>query len=261
MRELKTPIEVTPLEVSMMLDAATPRDKALVGLMALAGLKPRQVAGLRLSDVSLDDPAQLHIEPAYMRAERHTVPIEPLLADYLVQYLKIDDYVTILSEWLFPSAGGPTARQEGWGDQPLSLRAIYDVVRQLGRRLGLGDFNPSSLRRACIRRWLNEGMPLPEIQRRLGAGTPRFLYSLSEARRREARARRRGPRAVGRPRETERDRLLVQMVDREGLSYEVAAIRYNHEHQPQKDLTRSAVRRAVQRWRKRHGQLRTAVHT
>lgn len=226
--------------VEAALHSSNARHRAIIGLIALAGLTTHQVASIRRRDVLPEPPLRLKLHKGSRGDVDSLIGVDPKLAEDLRAYLLEagpdlpPDAPLFFSRKYNPKAGRGL-RREG----------IHFVVK---KRTGL---TPAKIRQQCIERWLSEGMPILEIKERLGAPGLGFLEATLGLAKPKPRDKREKKPARGRQPKTDRDEILARMVDVEGLSYGKAAIQYNYSYEPEKRLSRSAVLSAVQRLRKR----------
>lgn len=220
------------------IDTMPPRERALMGLMAFAGLRTAEIAALRRKDIQTGQEPSVYVERGRGGISRR-VPLEPRAQAFLRQYLES------IHE-LSPDA----PLFAGHGATSISSRGIQHVIRRTTNRMPGGPLTARELRLMCIRRWQEAGLPVPEMRRRLGVVGLGFLEPLdAEVKNRrkmseKSVARRRRP---GRPRVNQaRDVELRRMVD-SGLSYAQAARQYTHQHELATALTPEAVRKAVTR--------------
>lgn len=140
--------------VSAVLTAAAkqgPRSHLFIGLMAYAGLRRAEAAGLRWIDVEGTD--------AWLRVDgkggvQRIVPIHPSLRPMLVYWRTVGRH----PEWIFPGRyGGPisTATATNW------TRAVLDAA-------GLPHVTGHALRHSFGRRLVEVGVPLPDVMASLG---------------------------------------------------------------------------------------------
>jgi len=144
----------------------TPRDRALLGVLTLAGLRVSEAVALDVGDVYLDDGApidaiRIRSSRAKTRSSRD-VPVNRDLTEVLVWYrpsLDDDD----LAAPLF------TSRQvKAAGDRRLTVRQARRALVGGMRRAGLRRASPHSLRKTFADLANDAGVPLNVIQSLLG---------------------------------------------------------------------------------------------
>jgi integrase len=232
-------------QIQALLGEPDVRDKALLALFALGGFTVHEVHDIRREDVHLDaSPPSIEMRlggRGYMPRPRS---LDAQLAEDLDKYLRAT-----------PGAQGKKPLILGAGGEPLTMRQMQRISRDVSQRVGLGPMTPSQLRLSCIKRWQAQRVPLEEIRDRLGLSGLTFLQALVPTPPRRQKAprprisRRRGP---GRPLLTRRDAILAELVDVRGMTYKEAADYYNEHNPPLDEVSRWVVQKAVQAWRRRH---------
>ena len=225
-----------------MIAGARTREKALVGLMAFAGLRTAEAARLHRSDILLGPAPVVRI-----RRGKHGKYREVQLDSRLVRWLR--EYLESLPD-LTPEA----PLFPGQWNKPLTSRAVQHIMARLSSTQRVAPVTPRQLRLACIRRWWEAGMPLQDMRQRLGVDGHQFLEPLDP----EVQQRRRRPKVAalaaqrrpGRPRVmANRDAELFRIVHQDGLSYPRAALQYSRSHPTDRPVSAEAVRKAVKRYR------------
>jgi len=144
------------------MDAKRPmdvRDRAILMLMAIYGLRRSEVATLRLNHLDWEHDL-LHIA----RVKRHETQVYPLLpsvGNAIVQYLEQVRYPSAQPE-VFLTLCSP--------HRPLSPQGLYSIVAHRVKALNLriAHYGPHSLRHACAARLVAQGLSLKEIGDHLG---------------------------------------------------------------------------------------------
>jgi integrase/recombinase XerD len=135
------------------------RDRAILMLFAIYGLRTIEVANLRLGDIDWE-----HDQLRVLRAKRHEPQVFPLLpsvgkaiADYLCSVRRTSSHREVFLTRVMPY-------------RPLSLGGLYRVVAHRLRPLNLqcAHHGPHSLRHACAARLVAQGLSLKEIGDHLG---------------------------------------------------------------------------------------------
>ena len=164
-----------------------PRDKAFASLLARTGVRVSEAIGLKIDDVDfqsgtltivhLKEKSKLkcphcgenlgkrHLfcpacgnkvgqalrENIEQRRQR-TIPIDPATLGLIQEYVKWRSRFPYCGPLLFPFS-----RQRGW-----------QLVRRLGRRIGIRGLHPHSLRRFLATTWVNKGLDTKKLQLLLG---------------------------------------------------------------------------------------------
>ncbi len=136
------------------------RDRAILMLMAIYGLRASEVANLRLEDLDWQR-NELHVR----RVKRRGIQVYPLLpsvSDAIIQYLRgVRRHPSVRCE-VFLSLRSPY--------QPISAAGLYHVAAPRLKRLGVqtAHHGPHCLRHACAGHLITEGLSLKEIGDHLG---------------------------------------------------------------------------------------------
>jgi integrase/recombinase XerD len=138
------------------------RDRPILMLFAIYGLRESEVAKLRLDDLDWDHDL-LHVSRV-KRRERQSYPLLPSLGEAIVRYLEHIRKPCLHRE-VFLSLLSPFG--------PLSPAGLYNIVRRRLTTLGVQTVHrrPHSLRHACATRLLAGGLSLKEIGDHLGHRT------------------------------------------------------------------------------------------
>lgn len=145
------------------LDAGRPkdiRDRAIVMLFAIYGLREKEVAQLRLEHLDWEHDL-LHV-PRAKRRETQTYPLLPSVGNAIIRYLQTVRRPLSPHRQIFLTLRSPYA--------PMSGAALYYVVAPRLKALGVqtAHHGPHSLRHACAARLVHEGLSLKEIGDHLG---------------------------------------------------------------------------------------------
>jgi integrase len=157
---------LTPAEADKMLRvwngsrAREVRNRALVALLLLGGIRRSEAAGLRWADVDFDN-GVLHIRHGKGDKERDV----PLAGDYALDALRAwqrvqpDGY-----QWVFCSVnkGGNAGK-----DRPITGTDVYRIWVATGEQVGI-DCKPHDARRTFITEALATGTPLATVQAAAG---------------------------------------------------------------------------------------------
>jgi integrase/recombinase XerD len=135
------------------------RDRAILMLLSVYGLRRGEVAALKLHDIDFDG-QRIRI----WRLKRRQPQVYPLVASVaqaLSQYIDIAR-PSVEHAQIFLRTKAPRA--------PISAEAIYNIVAKRLRPLGveLAHRGPHALRHACASKMLAEGLTLKEIGDHLG---------------------------------------------------------------------------------------------
>ena len=139
------------------------RDHAILMILAVYGVRSRELTRLRLNDIDWQKERIL-----FTRAKlggSHSFPLQDCVGSAIVRYLKEVRPKSRCRE-VFLTRHAPIG--------PLSAGALWAVVgRQLrGRGLSIKHHGPHSLRHACATRLINEGLSLKEVGDHLGQRDP-----------------------------------------------------------------------------------------
>lgn len=135
------------------------RDRAIILLFAVYGMRVGEVRGLKLEDLDWEKELISLTRPKPRR--RHPYPLSYTVGEAILRYLKKARPHTSHRE-VFLSVKAPF--------QPLSSGSLYDLVSDRLRALGvsLPHYGPHALRHACATRLLAEGLSMKEIGDHLG---------------------------------------------------------------------------------------------
>jgi integrase/recombinase XerD len=139
------------------------RDHALLLLFAIYGVRSREAARLRLSDIDWERDRITFTRSK--GAGQHEFPLLPTVGAAIIRYLKEARPKSPYRQ-IFLTTFAPIG--------PVSPGAIWFAVsRRLQKRAPfLRHFGPHSLRHACATRLINEGLTLKEIGDHLGQRDP-----------------------------------------------------------------------------------------
>jgi len=135
------------------------RNRAILMLFAIYGLRESEVAKLRLDDIDWEHD-QLRV-PRAKRREAQVYPLLPSVGNALIRYLRSvrrssphrEVFLTVMSPY-----------------RPLSPSGLYDIVAPKLKSLNVqcAHRGPHSLRHACAARLVAEGLSFKEIGDHLG---------------------------------------------------------------------------------------------
>jgi integrase/recombinase XerD len=135
------------------------RDRAMLMLLAIYGLRSGEVAALRLEHIDWAG-RQLQVWRPKCR-QPHLYPLQASVADALARYIDIAR-PAVAHPAVFIRLQAPR--------QPISAQAVYYIVNQRLRALGVkaAHLGPHALRHACATKLLADGFTLKEIGDHLG---------------------------------------------------------------------------------------------
>jgi integrase/recombinase XerD len=136
------------------------RDRAILMLLALYGLRASEVVALCLDDVDWERD-RLHVARV-KRREPQVYPLLPSLGNALLRYLHTVRRASAAHRELFLTLNSPF--------RPLSRGAVYGIVCPRLNALGVRTAHrgPHALRHACATRLVSAGLSLKEIGDHLG---------------------------------------------------------------------------------------------
>jgi integrase/recombinase XerD len=145
------------------LDADCPkdiRDRAILMLFAIYGMREKEVAQLRLEHLDWEHDL-LHV-PRVKRREAQLYPLLPSVGNAIIRYLQIVRRPSSPHREVFLTLRSPYV--------PMSVAALYYVAAPRLKALGVqtAHHGPHSLRHACAARLVAEGLSLKEIGDHLG---------------------------------------------------------------------------------------------
>lgn len=135
------------------------RDRALLWLLAGAGLRATEAICVEERDVHDGDPPHVFVRAGKGGTARR-VPLGGKAAAAVLAYLGEGERVEGATQPLFQHLDG--------SGRSISYANVYRIVTDCGVRAGLGHVAPHDLRRTSITLALDGGSPLPELSRRVG---------------------------------------------------------------------------------------------
>ena len=135
------------------------RDRAIIMLFAVYGLRAGEVADLRLEDIDWEQD-RLTV-PRSKQRRRQVYPLVPSVGQAILRYLR-DVRPRCSLRQVFLKVLAPIG--------PMTSRSLYRIVANHLKRLGIdaAHHGPHALRHACAGRLLSEGLSLKEIGDHLG---------------------------------------------------------------------------------------------
>lgn len=135
------------------------RDRAVILLFALYGLRSGEVARLRFEDVDWGANRLSILRSKQCRSQIY--PLTPLVGHALIRYLKTVRQRSIHRQ-IFLTLKAPV--------RPLSVQGLYNIVNRCiaNAQVEIKHSGPHALRHACAERLVSEGLTLKEIGDHLG---------------------------------------------------------------------------------------------
>ena len=135
------------------------RDRAIVLLFAMYGLRSSEVANLRLNDIGWQDCRITFTRTKQRRSEVY--PLVPVVGNALIHYLQAVRQQSTHRE-VFLTLKAPF--------KPLEIQSFYNIVsrRIVSAEISTTHRGPNSLSHACATHLLAEGLSLKEIGDHLG---------------------------------------------------------------------------------------------
>lgn len=157
----RLPRILAPAEVTALLDALrTRRDRALVLVMVLGGLRRVEALGLALGDLHPGD-RRVRVTQAKGGRER-IVPVDDAFFSALRDYLDSERPGDAPTDRVFVVLKGPNR------GRPLSAAGADEILQGARRRAGLQHATCHELRHTCFTRLREAGMALEAIQAQAG---------------------------------------------------------------------------------------------
>lgn len=140
---------LTPEQIAAMLEAASPRDAALVVLMCVGAMRVGETTLLAWEDVeecSITIPGGITKTGA---SRRFTLP--PAACKWLQEWRQVCPATK--KGWVFPGQAG----------QPLSIRGAQTAITKLAAKLGIEGVSSHSFRRSALTAAHQAGLSLREV--------------------------------------------------------------------------------------------------
>ncbi len=136
------------------------RDRAILLLLSVYGLRCSEVTDLKLEDIDWRN-EQIHLQRA-KNGKPQIFPLLPTVGNAMLRYMKDVRQNDSQLRYLFLCRRAPY--------RPLSTAAIYRIVSTGLKKIGLPmrHYGPHSLRHGCATRLINLGFSLKEIADQLG---------------------------------------------------------------------------------------------
>jgi site-specific recombinase XerD len=157
----RLPRLLSPDEVDRLVAALrTDRDRAMVWLMLLGGLRCCEVLGLRMNDLR---PGERRVFVAEGKGgHQRIVPVGGVFFAALAAYFDHERVAAAGVDHVFVVLKGPNR------GRPLSAAGVDEVLAGARRRAGLGHATCHELRHTCFTRLRESGMALEAIQAQAG---------------------------------------------------------------------------------------------
>jgi len=156
MPRILTPEEVDALSAVL----RTHRDRAMVALMVLGGLRRCEVLGLRISDLRVAERRVFIAEGK--GGHQRLVPVSGRFFTSLAAFFETERPPGAQTDRVFVVLKGPNR------GNPLSVRGLDDILAAARRRAGLAHATCHELRHTCLTRLREAGMALEAIQAQAG---------------------------------------------------------------------------------------------
>lgn len=158
-RRVASAVALDGEQVAALLDAAgSARDRAMLALMADAGLRAAEVVALAERDFTTDGGQPIARVLDAKGGQARKVPITARAHDLVSAYLG--------GKCRQGGPGFPLFQARGGG--PVSRRQVGRIVADTAGLAGLGALSPHDLRRTFATRLLSAGAPIPEVQEAMG---------------------------------------------------------------------------------------------
>ena len=144
------------------------RDRAIIQLLLATGLRVGELCELRWADLDLEtEPGRLLVRPGKIKQVRKLGLPPDVCATLrdLSDQAQADSQATVF------------VGQRG----NMTARGAQDVVRKYALRAGLRNLSPHILRHTCMRRLMEQDVPLPQIAAWTGASAQMLLSSYATA--------------------------------------------------------------------------------
>lgn len=166
--ENKPPRILTKLEYRALRDAARTDTRiiAVIELLLQTGIRIGELAQLRIEDVTLNEPASLHVPPVETANER-IIPLNKPATEAVAKYLEVRPKTP--SHALFITKTG----------RPLLIRNIRTAIDRYARIAGIKDTKVNDLRHTWVAHQLQSGVPMTVVSKLAGhkrlSTTERYL--------------------------------------------------------------------------------------
>jgi len=152
---------LAPTEVDALTGALrTHRDRAMVALMVLGGLRRGEVLGIRFDDLRVAERRVFIAEGK--GGHQRLVPVSRRFFDHVAAYLESERPAGVATQYVFVALKGPRR------GQPLTAYGLDEVLDGARRRAGLAHATCHELRHTCLTRLREAGMALEAVQAQAG---------------------------------------------------------------------------------------------
>ncbi len=160
-RTRRLPRILTPLEVDALTGALrTHRDRAMIAVMVLGGLRRCEVLGLRMEDLRVAE-RRVFIADGKGGHQR-LIPVSTRFFTAVAAYLDTERPARVGTDRVFVALKGPRR------GQPLSVRGLDGILAAARHRAGLAHATCHELRHTCLTRLREAGMALEAVQAQAG---------------------------------------------------------------------------------------------
>ena len=140
--------------------SAGARDSAIIGLLAVCGLRRSELVHLTLDNIDLEN-GEIRILKAKGNKER-IVWLRGGALQAMEDWLRVRDDLTTGAVFVPINKGG---NQQ---DRPLTTKAVYNLLKKRGKEAGVKDFAPHDFRRTMISEMLAKGVDVLTVQKVAG---------------------------------------------------------------------------------------------
>lgn len=171
-RKIRPEDLLTEEEIEAIIKAASPRDRAIISLMADAGLRPIEAGTLRLSDLEFaGNSLYVHVKKKTDRTRR--IPA-PKAMYWVQQWIDQAPYPIEGNDLLFRSS-----RLQDGEYPPLMDDTLRWCIRDAARRAGVTRYkHPYQFRHGAITRWINAGVSTAKVAKLSHGGPSRMVESV-----------------------------------------------------------------------------------
>jgi len=153
----KLPVVIEPEQVKRMEElAGSLRNKLIVRLLFVAGLRVSELVNLKTSDFLANDNA-IRVRVLKKRkgeVEEYVQALDSKTVKLMKEWIRVKEY----SKWLFPSSRNP--------DKHITARAVRFIIKDLGREIGV-DIHPHTLRHSLATLLARRRVPIQHIAKAL----------------------------------------------------------------------------------------------
>ena len=183
-RQIRAEDLLTDQEIEKIIKAASPRDRAIISLMADAGLRPIEAGSLRFSDLEFkDNSLYVHVvsEKTPGRKKPRRIPA-PRALYYVQAWIDQAPYPIGDDGPLFRSSRVSKEMDKenlGFIYPPLKDDALRWCIREAARRAGVKRYrHPYQFRHGAITRWIDAGISTAKVAKLSHGGPSRMVESV-----------------------------------------------------------------------------------